>query len=83
MGYLSAKDLRADRIRAENSRNGELESIVSVSVLLAERPDDALIQLLGLDITLLGNLGDDRVDGLSLFVLFLTFDDLFRRDSSL
>jgi len=56
---------------------------MSVSVLLAERPDDALVQLLGLDITLLGNLGDDRVDGLSLFVLFLTLDDLFRRDSSL
>jgi hypothetical protein len=66
-----------------NSRNGELESIVSVSILLSQGPDDALVQSLGIDVTLLGDLLDDRVDGLPLFVLLLALDDLFRRYSSL
>lgn len=66
-----------------DSRNGELESIVSMPILLSQGPDDALVQSLGIDVTLLGDLLDDRVDGLSLFVLLLALDDLFRRDSSL
>jgi hypothetical protein len=52
-------------------------------ILLSKGPDDALVQSLGIDVTLLGNLLNDRVDGLSLFVLLLALDDLFRRYSSL
>lgn len=53
-----------------------------MSILLSEGPDDALVQLLDVHVTLLGDLGDDRVDGLALFVLFLALDDFLRGDSS-
>jgi hypothetical protein len=65
-----------------NSRNGHLERIMSVSILLAQRPNDALVQSLGLDIALLGHLGDNRVHGFSLFVLFFALDDFLGRYSS-
>ena len=55
---------------------------MSVSVLLAQRPNDALVQSLGLNIALFGHLGDDRVHGFSLFVLFFTLDDFLGRYSS-
>lgn len=53
-----------------------------MSILLAQRPHNLFVNLLGLEARLLGDLGDDRVDCLALFVLLLALADFFGRDSS-
>lgn len=61
----------------------ELESIVSVTESLRQRPGDLGVEQLDVDLHLSGDVGEDRVDEFSLLELLLTLLDVLGRDSSL
>lgn len=67
---------------APDSRDGQLERLVRVPILLVQRPCNLLVEILGRDITLLRHLDQNRVDRLPLLILLLTLDHLLRRHSS-
>jgi hypothetical protein len=54
-----------------------------VSVLLVERPADALVDLLDGDLGLLGDVAHDAVHHLRLVVPFLALNDILRRHTTL
>lgn len=70
-------DLQYASVPLCNLRDCQLEGIVRMSVLLAQRPHDLLVNLLRIDACLFRNLGDDGIDGFTLFVLLLALSNFF------
>ncbi len=64
-------------------RDGELESVNRVAVLLVQRPGYSLVELLDGSLRLLGYMAHDGVDHLTLVIPLLTFDDILGRHPSL
>lgn len=67
---------------SDDSRHGQLERIMRMPILLAQRPHHLFVNLLRIQPALLGDLRHDRVDRFPLFVLFLAFPDFFGRDTT-
>ena len=70
------QDLRADK------RDGELEGVDGVAILLVERPCYALVEGLNGSVGLLGDVSHDRVHHLALVVSLLALDDILRRHTA-
>ena len=64
-------------------RDGVLESVNSVAVLLLQGPANGLVQSLDGLLDLLGDVSEDRVDHLALVEPFLALDDILGRDTTL
>jgi hypothetical protein len=66
-----------------NLRDGVLERVDSVSVLLHQRPADGLVQRLDRLLGFLGDVSQDRVHHLALVEPLFALDDIFGRDAAL
>jgi hypothetical protein len=64
-------------------RDGDLERIDGVSVLLHQWPTNRLVQILQWDFGLLCNVPKDRMHHFRLVVPLLTLDDIVWRDTTL
>jgi hypothetical protein len=54
-----------------------------MTVLLVQWPSNLLVKLLNGDLSLFGDVSQDRVDHLALVVSFLAFDNVFWGNSAL
>lgn len=63
-------------------RDGQLESVNSMTIFAVQRPGYALVQRLDGSLGLFGNVSHDGVDHLALVVALLTLDDILGRNTS-
>jgi hypothetical protein len=74
---------QADSARGAAAPDRQLESVIGVAELGAERPRDLLVELLDVHLELAGDVRQDRVDELALLVLLLALLNVLGRDTPL